>query len=551
LVTPDDLSDAVLAAVRAAVDNGDVTVPVPESVRIERPKVKEHGDYATSIALQLAKPAGRPPREVAEAIARQLSEAPGVARVDVAGPGFLNITLDSGAQGELARTVVTAGEAYGRTTTMAGHRFNLEFISANPTGPLHLGHVRWAAVGDALARVLEASGADVTKEYYFNDAGVQIDRYALSLQAAAKGEPTPEGGYGGEYIGDIAKAVVAKHPDVLSLDDDAGLAIFRSDGLDLMFQEIRQSLSDFGVTFDVYFNEKDLHDKGELDAALQRLTAAGHVFIEDGATWLRTTTFGDDKDRVLVKSDGEWTYFAADAAYYLDKRERGFDRVVIMLGADHHGYVGRIKALAAAYGDDPEVNLEMLIGQMVNLFKDGKPLRMSKRAGTSVTLEELVEAIGADAGRYALGRYSTDSPIDLDLDTWAKRTNDNPVFYVQYAHARVSSLLRNATELGIDRGELHPELLDHDREGDLLGALGEFPRVVATAAELREPHRVARYLEELAGTYHRFYDVCRVLPRGDEEVTDLHRARLWLVEATRIVLSNGLRLLGVSAPERM
>jgi arginyl-tRNA synthetase len=551
LVTPDDLSDAVLAAVRAAVDNGDVTVPVPESVRIERPKVKEHGDYATSIALQLAKPAGRPPREVAEAIARQLSEAPGVARVDVAGPGFLNITLDSGAQGELARTVVTAGEAYGRTTTMAGHRFNLEFISANPTGPLHLGHVRWAAVGDALARVLEASGADVTKEYYFNDAGVQIDRYAQSLQAAAKGEPTPEGGYGGEYIGDIAKAVVAKHPDVLSLDDDAGLAIFRSDGLDLMFQEIRQSLSDFGVTFDVYFNEKDLHDKGELDAALQRLTAAGHVFIEDGATWLRTTTFGDDKDRVLVKSDGEWTYFAADAAYYLDKRERGFDRVVIMLGADHHGYVGRIKALAAAYGDDPEVNLEMLIGQMVNLFKDGKPLRMSKRAGTSVTLEELVEAIGADAGRYALGRYSTDSPIDLDLDTWAKRTNDNPVFYVQYAHARVSSLLRNATELGIDRGELHPELLEHDREGDLLGALGEFPRVVATAAELREPHRVARYLEELAGTYHRFYDVCRVLPRGDEEVTDLHRARLWLVEATRIVLSNGLRLLGVSAPERM
>jgi arginyl-tRNA synthetase len=524
---------------------------VPESVRIERPKVKEHGDYATSIALQLAKPAGRPPREVAEAIARKLSEALGVARVDVAGPGFLNITLDSAAQGELARTVVTAGEGYGRTTTMAGHRFNLEFISANPTGPLHLGHVRWAAVGDALARVLEASGADVTKEYYFNDAGVQIDRYAQSLHAAAKGEPTPESGYGGEYIGDIAKAVVAKHPDVLGLDEAAALAIFRTDGLDLMFAEIRQSLVDFGVTFDVYFNEKDLHDKGELDAALQRLTAGGHIFEEDGATWLRTTTFGDDRDRVVVRSNGEPTYFLADCAYYLDKRERGFDRVVIMLGADHHGYVGRYKALAAAYGDDPEVNLEILIGQMVNLFKDGKPLRMSKRAGTSVTLEELVEAIGADAGRYALGRYSTDSPIDLDLDMWAKHTNENPVFYVQYAHARVSSLLRNAAELGLDKGELLPELLDHDREGDLLGVLGEFPRVVATAAELREPHRIARYLEELAGTYHRFYDVCRVLPRGDEEVTDLHRARLWLVEATRIVLENGLRLLGVSAPERM
>jgi arginyl-tRNA synthetase len=406
-------------------------------------------------------------------------------------------------------------------------------------------------VGDALGRILEATGAEVVREYYFNDAGVQIDRYAQSLYAAAKGEPTPEDGYGGEYIADIAKEVVAKHPDILSLDDAEALAIFRSDGLDLMFAEIRESLVDFGVTFDVYFNEKDLHDKGELDAALRRLTAGGHIFEADGATWLRTTTFGDDRDRVLVRSNGEPTYFLADCAYYLDKRERGFDRVVIMLGADHHGYVGRYKALAAAYGDDPEVNLEILIGQMVNLFKGGKPLRMSKRAGTGVTLEELVEAIGADAGRYALARYSTDSTIDLDLDMWARHTNENPVFYVQYAHARVSSLLRNAAELGLDKGDLLPELLVHDREGDLLGALGEFPRVVATAAELREPHRMARYLEELAGTYHRFYDVCRVLPRGDEDVTDLHRARLWLVEATRIVLANGLRLLGVSAPERM
>jgi arginyl-tRNA synthetase len=553
-VTPAELSAAVLAAVRATVDDGDLTVAVPESVRIERPKVKEHGDYATSIALQLAKPAGRPPREVAEAIARKLAEADGVARVDVAGPGFLNITLDSAAQGELARTVVTAGEAYGRTSTLAGHRFNLEFVSANPTGPLHLGHVRWAAVGDALARVLEASGADVAREYYFNDAGVQIDRYAMSVMAAAKGEATPQDGYGGGYIADIAAAVVARHPDVLSLDEAAALAIFRSDGLDLMFAEIRQSLADFGVKFDVYFNEKDLHDKGELTEALERLTAAGHVFTDAGATWLRTTTFGDDKDRVLIKTDGDWTYFAADAAYYLDKRERGFDRILIMLGADHHGYIGRYKALAAAFGDDPDVNLEILLGQMVNLFKDGKPLKMSKRAGTSVTLEELVEAIGADAGRYALARFSTDSTIDLDLDAWAKRTSDNPVFYVQYAHARVASLLRNAADLGLTVGDVaafHPELLEHDREGALLGALGEFPRVVATAAELREPHRIARYLEELAGTYHRFYDACRVLPRGDEEVTDLHRSRLWLVEATRIVLENGLRLLGVSAPERM
>jgi arginyl-tRNA synthetase len=550
-MTPAELSAAVRDAVQATVDAGELTVPVPASVKVERPKVREHGDYATSVALQLAKPAGRPPREVAEAVATRLRGADGIASVDVAGPGFLNITLDSAAQGELARTVVTAGAAYGRSKVNAGHRYNLEFVSANPTGPLHLGHVRWAAVGDALGRVLEATGADVAREYYFNDAGVQIDRFALSLLAAAKGEPTPPDGYGGAYIGEIAEAVVQEFPTALELGDEEALALFRREGMALMFAEIRQSLADFGVHFDVYFNEKDLHDKGELDAALKRLTEAGHVFEQDGATWLRTTTFGDDKDRVLVKADGDWTYFAADAAYYLDKRERGFDKVVIMLGADHHGYIARYKALVSAYGDDPEEHFEILLGQLVNLFQDGQPLRMSKRAGTSVTLAELVEAIGADAGRYALARFSTDSTIDLDLDLWARNTNENPVFYVQYAHARVASLLRNAADLGVDKGELRPELLTHEREGDLVGALGELPRVVATAAELREPHRVARYLEELAGTYHRFYDSCRVLPRGDEETTDLHRARLWLVEATRVVLANGLGLLGVTAPDRM
>jgi arginyl-tRNA synthetase len=550
-VTPAELSAAVRAAVQAAVDAGDLAVPVPAEVRIERPRVKEHGDDATSVALQLAKPAGRPPREVAESVATRLRGTAGVAAVDVAGPGFLNITLDAAAQGALAQTVVDAGDAYGRSEVSAGHRFNLEFVSANPTGPLHLGHVRWAAVGDALGRILEATGAEVVREYYFNDAGVQIDRFAMSLLAAAKGEPTPADGYGGAYIGEIAAQVVQQDPTVLDLDDEEATAVFRREGMALMFAEIRQSLADFGVHFDVYFNEKDLHDKGELKTALTRLTDEGHVYEQDGATWLRTTTFGDDKDRVLIKANGDWTYFAADCAYYLDKRERGFDKVVIMLGADHHGYIGRYRALVAAYGDDPDTNFEILLGQLVNLFQDGQPLRMSKRAGTSVTLAELVEAIGADAGRYALARYSTDSPIDLDLDVWTRNTSDNPVYYVQYAHARVSSLLRNAAELGLDRGELHPELLDHDREGALLGALGEFPRVVATAAELREPHRVARYLEELAGTYHRFYDACRVLPRGDEEPTDTHRARLWLVEATRVVLANGLRLLGVSAPERM
>jgi arginyl-tRNA synthetase len=553
-VTPAELSAAVRAAVQAAVDAGDLVVPVPDEVKVERPKVKEHGDYATSVALQLAKPAGRPPREVAEAIATRLRDADGVAGVDVAGPGFLNITLDSAAQGELARTVVAAGEDYGRTATLAGVRLNLEFVSANPTGPLHLGHVRWAAVGDALARILDFAGADVTTEYYFNDAGIQVDNYARSLDAAANGKPTPENGYAGAYIGEIAEQVLTRNPGLLDQPDEKRLDVFRVDGLELMFAEIRESLADFGVHFDVYFNEKQLHDAGELDEALERLRAEGHVDERDGAVWLRTTDFGDDKDRVVVKSDGAWTYFAADCAYYLDKRKRGFDKSLYLLGADHHGYVGRLKALAACMGDDPEQTIEVLIGQFVNLYRNGEPVRLSKRAGDIITLDELVDAIGADAGRYALARYSTDSPIDLDLDVWTRNTNDNPVFYVQYAHARVASLLRNAVDLGVSKGnaeDFHPELLTHDREGDLLGALGEFPRVVATAADLREPHRVARYLEELAGTYHRFYDACRVLPRGDEETGDIHRARLWLVEATRVVLANGLALLGVTAPERM
>jgi arginyl-tRNA synthetase len=551
-VTPADLSDAVVAAVRAAVTAGELSVEAPASVLVERPKNRDHGDYATNVALQLAKPAGRPPREVAEIVAVRLRETPGVQAVDIAGPGFLNITLAADAQGELARTIVNAGSDYGRTDTLAKERVNLEFVSANPTGPVHIGAVRWAAVGDALGRILSAAGADVTREYYFNDAGSQIDRFARSLLAAARGETIPEDGYAGEYVGEIAAAIVADRPEALTLEAPAALELFRAEGVERMFGEIKSSLADFGVVFDVYFNEKSLHDKGELEAAFGRLTEQRRIYEADGAFWLRTVDLGDDKDRVLRKSDGEWTYFAADCAYYLDKRERGFDRCIYMLGADHHGYVGRLRAIAACFGDDPDRTIEVLIGQMVNLLKDGEPVRMSKRAGNVVLLADLVEAIGVDAARYALARYSSDSPIDLDLDLWARKTNDNPVFYVQYAHARIASLLRNAGELGISRGEsFDGGLLAEPREGDLLAALGEFPRIVAGAAELREPHRVARYLEELAGTYHRFYDACRVLPMGDEPATDLTRARLWLVEATRIVLSSGLGLLGVTAPDRM
>jgi arginyl-tRNA synthetase len=551
-VTPEKLADAVLAAAHAVFTQRGLDHSVlPSSTAVERPRNSEHGDYASNLAMQVGKRAGETPRELAAAIADELARTPGVQAVEVAGPGFLNIRLDAGAAGSLAQQVVDAREDYGQGDALSGETLNLEFVSANPTGPIHLGGVRWAAVGDALARLLKKAGATVRTEYYFNDAGAQIDRFASSLLAAAKGEPTPEDGYGGAYITEIAQTVLAKRPDALEADDPR--EVFRVEGVQLMFEQIKESLAQFGTSFDTYFNEKDLHDRGELDLALTRLREQGHVFDADGATWLRTTDFGDDKDRVLRKSNGEWTYFAADCAYYLDKRERGADRVVIMLGADHHGYIGRMRAMAACFGDDPDTSLEILIGQMVNLVRDGQPVRMSKRAGTVVTMEDLVDAIGVDASRYALARYSSDSPIDIDINLWTSTKNDNPVYYVQYVAARTASVSRNAAELGLTRqtAEFDPALLAHPKELELLKALGDFPAVVQSAAELREPHRVARYLEALAGDYHRFYDNCRVLPMGDEEAGPLHVARLWLNDATRQVIVNGLTLLGVSAPERM
>jgi arginyl-tRNA synthetase len=555
-MTPAELSVALVAALDAAVAAGDLHLPPdgrPSSVTVERPRSAEHGDYATNLALQLAKAVGRPPREVAQVLAPHIAALPGIAAVDVAGPGFLNLTLDAAAQGELARTVLQAGAAFGTNTSMSGRRINLEFVSANPTGPIHMGGTRWAAVGDSLARVLAANGADVEREYYFNDHGAQIDRFARSLLARARGREVPEDGYAGQYIDDLAARIVREHPDVLSLDDHGAQEQFRAHGVALMFDEIKQSLADFGVVFDVYFHENSLHESGAVQHAVDRLRELGHIYEESGAVWLRTTTFGDDKDRVVIKSDGNAAYISGDLAYYLDKRERGFDQVIIMLGADHHGYVGRMMAMCQCFGDTPHENLEILIGQMVNLVRDGQPLRMSKRAGTVVTMEDLVDAVGVDAARYALARSSADSSIDIDLDLLARKTNDNPVFYVQYAHARISSLLRNAADLGlqVDLEGFDPSLLTDEREGDLLGAIGEFPRVVASAGELREPHRVARYLEGLATAYHKFYDSCRVLPRGDEETSPTHRARLVLCAATRQVLANGLLLLGVSAPERM
>jgi arginyl-tRNA synthetase len=548
-VTPEELSTAIRTALDEAVAAGDLAVDVPAQVRVERPKNRDHGDWSTNVAMQLAKGAGMPPRDLATALAARLSQAPGVKAVDVAGPGFLNITLDAASAGELARTIVEAGNAYGRNDSEAGHVINLEYISANPTGPLHLGHTRWAALGDAMGRLLRASGAELTTEYYLNDAGTQMDNFARSVLARAKGEPTPEGGYPGEYVDTLAAAVLEQHPDLLDLPEGEALAVARDAAYVLQLKDIRDTLADFGVTFDVWFSEKSLHDSGAVEKAVARLREQGHVYDEGGAVWLRTTDFSDDKDRVLIRKDGEPTYFAADAAYYLSKKDRGFDEKIYLLGADHHGYINRLKAIAAAAGDDPEQNIEVKIGQLVNLGG----AKLSKRAGNIIELRDLINWIGTDAIRYSLARYPADSPLSLDGEELRKQTNDNPVFYVQYAHARTANVARLAGEDGVRREDgFDPSLLADPTEAALLAVLGDFPRVVAQAAHLREPHRVARYLEDLAGHFHKWYDTCRVRPMSaEEEVTDVHRTRLWLNDATRQVLVNGLDLLGVSAPDRM
>ncbi|MHB1235038.1 MAG: arginine--tRNA ligase [Microbacteriaceae bacterium] len=551
-MTPAELSAHISAILAGVLERRGLAGTLRDDVLLERPKNRDHGDWACNTAMKLAKQLGMNPRELAAEIAREVAEIDGVASVEVAGPGFINIRLDSAAAGSLAKAIVEQAEAYGTGTLYAGVTINLEFVSANPTGPIHLGGVRWAAVGDSLARIFQAQGAQVTREYYFNDHGAQIDRFARSLLASHLGEPAPEDGYGGQYIADIAARVVAGFPgDLSTLPRSEAQEVFRARGVDLMFGDIKASLHDFGVDFDVFFHENSLYESGAVEHALERLRSLNHIYQKDGATWLSTVPFGDDKDRVVIKSDGEAAYIAGDLAYYLNKRERGFQRNLILLGADHHGYVRRLMAMCAAFGDEPQVNLEILIGQMVNLLRDGKPYRMSKRAGTVVVLEDLVEAVGVDAARYAMVRSSTDSQLDIDLDLLSRRSNDNPVFYVQYAHARTSSVAGNALAAGVERSAFRPELLTHESESILHGALSEFPRIVKQAAELREAHRIARYAEELAGHYHRWYDTCRVTPLGDESVTDLHRTRLWLNDATGTVLRNALGLLGVGAPRRM
>jgi arginyl-tRNA synthetase len=550
-VTPADLAELLKTTASAVLaQRGLDTAALPPTVTVERPRNPEHGDYASNLAMQLGKRVGANPRELAGWLAEALARADGIASAEVAGPGFINMRLEASAQAVIVNNVIDAGQGFGHSSALAGHKINLEFVSANPTGPIHIGGTRWAAVGDALGRLLSTQGADVVREYYFNDHGAQIDRFASSLIAAAKGEPTPPDGYAGTYITDIAAQVLQKAPDALSLPEPDMRETFRAIGVDLMFTHIKESLHEFGTDFDVYTHEDSMHTSGRVDQAIARLRETGNIYEKDGATWLRTSAFGDDKDRVVIKSDGKPAYIAGDIAYYLDKRQRGFDLCIYMLGADHHGYIARLKAVAAAFGDDP-ATVEVLIGQMVNLVRDGQPVRMSKRAGTVITLDDLVEAIGVDAARYSLIRSSVDTPIDIDLALWSSASNENPVYYVQYAHARLSALARNAAELGLIPDTTHLELLSHDKEGALLRTIGEFPRALKTAASLREPHRVCRYLEDLAGDYHRFYDSCRVLPQGDEQPTDLHTARLALCQATRQVIANGLAILGVTAPERM
>jgi arginyl-tRNA synthetase len=550
-VTPADLADLLRRTAASVLDeHGLDTAALPATVTVERPRNPEHGDYATNLALQVAKKVGVNPRDLADWLAAALAGADGIASADIAGPGFVNLRIEASAQGVIVSDVLTAQSGYGNSDLLDGRLINLEFVSANPTGPIHIGGTRWAAVGDALGRLLSTQGAAVVREYYFNDHGAQIDRFVNSLIAAANGRPAPEGGYAGAYISDIAAQILAKSPDAMSLPEAEQHEVFRSIGVELMFDHIKASLHDFGTDFDVFTHEDSMHSSGRVEQAIAKLRETGAIYSKDGATWLRTTEFGDDKDRVVIKSDGQPAYIAGDLAYYLDKRQRGFDLCIYMLGADHHGYIARLKAAAAALGDDPDT-VEVLIGQMVNLVRDGAPVRMSKRAGTVITLDDLVEAIGVDAARYSLIRSSVDTPIDIDLALWSSASSENPVYYVQYAHARLCALARNAAELGLTPDAAHLDLLSHDKEGALIRNLGEFPRVLQSAASLREPHRVCRYLEDLAGDYHRFYDSCRVLPQGDEQAGDLHRARLALCEATRQVIGNGLAILGVTAPERM
>ena len=610
-MSPEALSELISSIAHNLVAAGqagaltDELIPPVDKLAVMRPKDRAHGDWASNIAMQLAKKAGMKPRDLAEPFAAALAEADGIAKVEVAGPGFINITLDSASAAAVVDTVLAAGAVtdadkhlnkvneYGRNDHLGGQTLNLEFVSANPTGPIHIGGTRWAAVGDAMARVLEANGAKVVREYYFNDHGEQINRFAKSLVAAAHDEPTPVDGYKGAYIDEIARRVIveanAEGIDILNLPrvdggtDEKGEPLgegdseqreeFRKRAVPMMFDEIRQSMKEFRVHFDVWFHENSLYEDGEVEKAIADLRNAGDIYEKDGATWFESTEHGDDKDRVIIKSDGTYAYFAADIAYYRNKRHRKTDPAdvaIYMLGADHHGYIGRMMAMCAAFGDKPGENMQILIGQMVNVMKDGKPVRMSKRAGNIVTIDDLIDAIGVDASRYSLARTDYNSPVDIDLNLLASHSNDNPVYYVQYAHARSCNVDRNAEAAQINAADADLSLLDTEADGEVIAALAQWPALLTLAGDLRAPHRIAHYLEDLAAAYHKWYNVERVVPmplteaeeRADEQTRERTRiaknpeparaaARLKLNDAVQTVIAEGLDLLGVTAPDKM
>ena len=553
--------DPTVALLAAAVRDALTRLGLPsEDPALERPKDPDHGDWASTVALRVAKAAGRPPRELADALAAELLELDEVEAVEVAGPGFVNFRLSHAAHATLVRRILREGAGYGRRPAGSSSHVNVEFVSANPTGPLHLGAGRWAATGDAISALLEAAGHRVTREYYLNDVGEQIRRFGASIARVDRGLPLGEDDYHGDYVPGLAAELRSLHGEGLYdgevdvIADAVGAA-----GVARMRERIAEQLAGLGVAFDVWTREGRLHDEGAIEATIAQLTAAGHTEQRDGALFLITTAFGDDKDRVLVRSDGRPTYFAADCAYMRDKRARA-DHCIYLLGADHHGYVARLKAAASCLGLDPDT-VEIRIGQLVNLLRDGEAVRLSKRAGEMITLDEALAEMGPDVARYHFLRQNLDTTIDLDLAVVAAQSMENPIYYVQYAHARVASVLRQADERGFDPGR--PEnadlsLLTHPAERVLLRAMSSLPHVVADAAEARATQRLTRYAEELAGTFHRFYAECRVLdddPDADEAtraaMAASSRARYWLITAAKQVLANTLGILRVSAPERM
>ncbi|MCI1831833.1 MAG: arginine--tRNA ligase [Bifidobacterium sp.] len=598
-MSPEELSELISTIAHQLVSSGkageltEENVPSIDKLAVMRPKDRTHGDWASNVAMQLARKAGMRPRDLAARFEAELVRARGISSVEVAGPGFINITLDSASAAVVVDKVLAAGRDYGRNSHLDGKTLNLEFVSANPTGPIHIGGVRWAAVGDSMARVLEANGAKVIREYYFNDHGEQINRFAKSLVAAAHGESTPSDGYKGSYINEIAGDVIEQARkdgvDILALPrvdggrdsdgnglgegDSAQREEFRARAVPMMFAEIQRSMIDFRVNFDVWFHENSLYQDGEVSKAIAALRAQGDIYEKDGATWFASTRHGDDKDRVIIKSDGDYAYFAADIAYYYNKRHRAVDPAqvaIYMLGADHHGYIGRMMAMCAAFGDEPGVNMQILIGQMVNVVKDGKAVRMSKRAGNVVTIDDLVEAIGVDAARYSLARTDYNTSVDIDLNLLASHSNENPVYYVQYAHARSCSVDRNAAEAGVDASLAVLADLDTEADGELLAGLAQWPAVLAQAGDARAPHKVAHFLEGLAASYHKWYNLERVVPMPltdpEERLAQDERerlraaknpeparaaARLKLNDAVRQVITSGLDLLGVTAPDKM